>query len=141
MALPVAFTINATNPLFVAVFDYFVFGIRLNRTQMFWLALAFAGVILVVNGKALMRLFAGDLPDAGHFDNYLGNGPWTVIALEVLLVLTTGLLGLGVVLTKKLKSTNAFQINYFQGIMVVLVSSLFIPNAFSDAQYHKPGML
>jgi len=54
LPLPIAFTINASSPLFVAFIDRFLFGVKLNKVQVVWLLIAFMGVILIVNGNEIM---------------------------------------------------------------------------------------
>ena len=54
LPLPIAFTINASSPIFVAVLDRFLFGIKPNKVQVIWLLVAFMGVILTVNGNKIM---------------------------------------------------------------------------------------
>lgn len=54
LPLPIAFTINNSSPLFVAIWDRVLNGIKLNSKQLFWLFIAFVGVILTVNGNQII---------------------------------------------------------------------------------------
>lgn len=127
--------------MFVAIFDYVIYGIKLNKKQIFWLGFAFFGVVLIINGNEIMMRLTGDYSNKNsNFANYLSKDPWMEITLSALLVLTTCIMGFGIVITKKLKGTNAFQINYFQGIMILLISALLVPSAFSIEDYHKPTL-
>ncbi len=64
-----------------------------------------------------------------------------IITVAVILILTTFLLGLGIVVTKKLHRTNAFQTNYYQGVLILFISGLIAPYGFKDENYHKPSMI
>jgi len=59
LPLPIAFTINNSSPLFVAVFDKLIYGVELNRKQLVWLIIAFIGVVLTVNGNQIRSQIAG----------------------------------------------------------------------------------
>lgn len=64
-----------------------------------------------------------------------------IITVAVILILTTFLLGFGIVVTKRLHNTNAFQTNYYQGVLILFISALIIPYGFDDENYHKPNMV
>lgn len=59
LPLPIAFTINVSSPIFVVIFDKIFYGIELNKKQLFWLMIAFIGVILTVNGNQIMSKITG----------------------------------------------------------------------------------
>jgi drug/metabolite transporter (DMT)-like permease len=50
LPLPIAFTINVSSPLFVGIWDWLLYGVKLNYRQICWLMIAFFGVVLTVNG-------------------------------------------------------------------------------------------
>ena len=53
VSLPIAVTAYAATPIFVAVWDYIIYGQALNKYQKGWLFLAFLGVLLTANGEYL----------------------------------------------------------------------------------------
>lgn len=48
--------------------------------------------------------------------------------------------GFGSVMTKQLKNVDSMQINYFQSIQVIIVSSLLAPSAFANLTYNRMTM-
>ena len=59
LPLPVAMTLTATSPLFASIFDRIINGVKLNKAQVFWLVVAFVGVILTTNGNYFLFLLTG----------------------------------------------------------------------------------
>ena len=51
LPLPVAVTLMSTSPIFATIFDRIIYGIALNGRQIFWLIVAFGGVLLTANGN------------------------------------------------------------------------------------------
>ena len=141
LPLPIALTLTASSPLFAAVFDRVINGVKLNQMQVIWLLVAFIGVILTTNGNYLLLLFTGKrIDNSSTFENYLSKDPkMTMIAYMVILVTMVGH-AFGVVITKKLKDTNGTQINYFLGILLLVQVGPLAPYGFSDPQYVIPTM-
>ena len=50
LPVPVVVTIYSATPIFTAIWDYWIFGVRINDIQRRWLAIAFIGVLLVTDG-------------------------------------------------------------------------------------------
>lgn len=46
--------------------------------------------------------------------------------------------GFAVVSTKKLICTNALQINYMLGVLLIIACSVLLPSALADPNYHRP---
>ena len=63
-----------------------------------------------------------------------------MLGAALLFTVTTFVHGLGMVLTKKMKNTNAVQINYFLGVLLLFSSAVMLPAAFSDPDYHRPDV-
>ena len=59
LPLPIALTLTATSPLFAAIFDWLMNGVKLNKAQIAWLIVAFCGVILTTNGNYISYLLTG----------------------------------------------------------------------------------
>ena len=59
LPLPIAVTMYAGTPIFIAIWDYIIFGQRLNSRQKGWFFLAFLGVVLTANGAYLKSMFFG----------------------------------------------------------------------------------
>lgn len=59
LPLPIVLTLNSASPIFVAVFDSILYGVRLNGAQKGWLSLAFLGVVLTANGNYIVFLLTG----------------------------------------------------------------------------------
>ena len=60
LPLPIAITLNSTSPIFSALWDRILNGIKLNRAQTMWFVVAFLGVILTANGNYLSFIFTGE---------------------------------------------------------------------------------
>ena len=59
LPLPIAITLNSTSPIFSALWDRILNGIKLNRAQTMWFVVAFFGVILTANGNYLSFILTG----------------------------------------------------------------------------------
>jgi len=141
LPLPIAFTINASSPLFVAILDKIFYGIELNKKQLVWLIFAFMGVILTINGQGLMEILGGyNQSKVSSFENYLSQDPTILAFVAGVFTLSTCGHGLGVVLTKKLGDINSIQINHMQSIKVIIICSILAPSAFADPTYNRITM-
>ena len=139
LPLPIVVTLNSASPVFTAIFDAFLFGMHLNRSQKVWLTIAFLGVALTANGKYLTFLLGGEPSSFGSkFENYKTDSPVLMLGAATTFIVTTFVHGFGMVLTKKMKNTNAVQINFFLGILLLFSSALMLPSAFSNLDYHRP---
>ena len=59
LPLPIAITLMSTSPIFASIFDKLIYGVNLNKIQVFWLSVAFIGVLLTSNGNYLSYLLTG----------------------------------------------------------------------------------
>ena len=59
LPLPMVVTIFSTSPIFVALWDYWIFGVLINNRQKGWLMLAFIGVMLIANCTYLESALLG----------------------------------------------------------------------------------
>ena len=57
LSQPIAIAINSSSPIFCVIFDKLMFGVSLNKTQMYWLVVTFLGVLMVANGHQIYELF------------------------------------------------------------------------------------
>ena len=53
LPLPIAITLMYTSPIFATIFDKLLYGVSINKTQVFWLVVAFGGVLLTSNGNQI----------------------------------------------------------------------------------------
>lgn len=53
--LPFSITLNSISPLFVYIYEYFLYGITINKYQFFFLMLSILGVILIANEPFLIN--------------------------------------------------------------------------------------
>jgi len=49
LPLPIVHTINFFSPIFIFVIDYFENGVRINKTQFYFLLLSVFGVLCTIN--------------------------------------------------------------------------------------------
>lgn len=54
LPLPIAMTLNSISPIFVSIYDYWMYGITLSPKQLTFLALSICGVALTANGSYLI---------------------------------------------------------------------------------------
>ena len=59
LPLPIAVTTYAATPIFIAIWDYLIFGMKINNRQKGWLLLATIGVALTANGGYLKTVLYG----------------------------------------------------------------------------------
>ena len=140
LPLPIVLTLMASSPIFTAIFDKFLNGIDLNRVQVFWFVIAFAGVILTANGSYLSFLITGrQTEDDSKFENYFTKDPLVMAGAAIFFTLIMCLHGYAIVTTKKLINTSFIQINFILGCIILISSSVLVPSAFNDPNYHKPS--
>lgn len=60
LPLPIAITLNSISPIFVCIYDYFLYGVTINRKQLSFLFLSIIGVSLTANGSYLISFFDED---------------------------------------------------------------------------------
>ena len=56
LPLPLAITLNSISPLFVCLYDYLIYGVKINKIQTIALIIALMGVFLTANGSYLVYL-------------------------------------------------------------------------------------
>ena len=56
LPLPIAITLGNTSPIFIYVYDYYLYGITINRKQFFFLIISVIGVILAANGSYFITI-------------------------------------------------------------------------------------
>ena len=55
LPLPIVHTISTASNLFVFLWDYWLFGVKINKTQKLGIFVGIIGVLLVVNGRIIMN--------------------------------------------------------------------------------------
>ena len=60
LPLPVAITLNSISPIFVYIYDYYLYGVTINRTQIVFLMIAIFGVVVTSNGSYLISYIDED---------------------------------------------------------------------------------
>lgn len=141
LPLPIATTLGCASPIFAAVFDWILNKISLNCMQTFWLVIAFLGVVLTANGSYITYLITGrESEGSTRFNNYLDRDPVVMMTAAVVYTCVMIMHGYGVVVTKKLIGTNSIQVNYFQGILILLANAVLTPFGQADSTYHYPSM-
>lgn len=106
LPLPIAITLGSVSPIFVYIYDYWIYGITINRKQMAFLALSITGVALTSNGPYLIT-FLDDIDyDGSKFEHYQSKDPTVMTVASVILVMVMAMHAYGVVLTKKLRNVH-----------------------------------
>jgi drug/metabolite transporter (DMT)-like permease len=130
LPLPIAITLTCASPIFTSFFDRVLNKVYLNRTQTLWLVVAFLGVVLTANGKYFTYLISGNQTEGStSFQNYLTTDPTVTMAAALIFTCVMVLHGYGVVVTKRLVQTQSIHVNYFQGVLILLVNALLVPYA------------
>jgi drug/metabolite transporter (DMT)-like permease len=127
LPLPLVHTICSAGNLFVFLFDFWLYGVKITRKQAAGILLGFVGVLAIILGRPITHWLFKDLEGHTDFQNYLTDDP---IIIGIVTALFTGELAiwaLGVVVIKRLKHSNAIQINYHQGIIIVISCGLTYP--------------
>ena len=64
-----------------------------------------------------------------------------ILVVAVILLATVCLHGYSLVLVKLFKNTDSYQINYFQGLVFVVVDAVLFPYGVNNDQYHNPSVV
>ena len=108
LPLPIAITLQATSPIFVALYDKFLNGVELNKAQTFWLTVTFIGALLTANGNQISAFFfSKSTQSSSTFGNYLSDDPMVVLWVSIVLLLVMVLYSYGLILIKKLKNCSS----------------------------------
>jgi drug/metabolite transporter (DMT)-like permease len=129
LPLPVAITLGSISPLFVYIYDYWLYGITINRAQVFFLAVSIVGVVLTANGSYLITFFDDIDIDRTKFEHYQSKDPVVMAYASLGLVAVMAVHAYGVVLTKKLRGVHTGQINFIQGILIFYSAAVMFPIA------------
>lgn len=57
LPLPIAITINSISPIFVYIYDYYLYGVTINKLQMIFLIISIIGVAITANSSYLITYF------------------------------------------------------------------------------------
>jgi drug/metabolite transporter (DMT)-like permease len=60
LSVAVIHTINSCGPIFVFIWDYFIYNITINRKQILGIAVGITGMLVTVNSDSLYLIIDGD---------------------------------------------------------------------------------
>lgn len=67
LPLPIAITLGCISPLFVYIYDYFLYGVTINQTQVIFLIVSILGVALTANGAYLITFIDSSFDHSSSF--------------------------------------------------------------------------
>jgi drug/metabolite transporter (DMT)-like permease len=130
LPLPIAITLSSTSPLFVFIYDYYLFGVTINRKQVVFLMVSIMGVIITSNSSYLITFIDADFDfEQSNFDGYQTSDPVVRTYAGIAVVLVMMMHGYGLLLTKKLVDVHTAHINFIQGLAILFASSIIFPIA------------
>ena len=138
LPLPIAITLNSISPIFVFIYDYFLYGVTINRTQVIFLFVSIFGVIITSNGSYLITFFDEDFDfDRSAFDNYQSKDPMVMAGVAILLIFTMMCHGYGIMITKKFVGVHTTHVNFNQGLLIFFTSAFAFPIAEASNNYNR----
>lgn len=139
LPLPIAVTLYSTNPLFIAIWDYWLYGVTINNKQKVWFCLAFLGVILTANCQFLKAVIFGT-EEAESQERYLSMDPKMQLLVALIFAVVQFANGMGMVVTKKLVETNAVHITYYLAVLLLLINATIVPISKDNPDYIWPSV-
>jgi drug/metabolite transporter (DMT)-like permease len=122
LSFPLINSINISGPLFVFLLDYYLNGVTINRVQAVGIAVAFAGILLNINGDFLMSLLDPAFEITTTYQNYQVTDTKLKILFAFLALLSSLLWGYAIVLQKKIRHVSGLQISFFLGVEFIFTS-------------------
>jgi drug/metabolite transporter (DMT)-like permease len=125
LEVPIVYTISNAGPIIVFIMDYFLNGIAVTHRQLLGILVSCLGITLAVNSHLIYWILNLDDTTTTKFE-------YIETSLEIKMLVSCGFLVImigwayAIILTKRLKSTNAIQLNFHQGIMLLLCNSAAI---------------
>lgn len=132
LPLPIAITLGYISPIFIYFYDYWLYGITINRGQIVFLIISIIGVVLTANSSFLITFFDDIDFDRSKFEHYQTRDPFVMTVASLILVVVMTGHAYGVVLTKKLIGVHSAQINYVQGALIFYAAAILFPAVESD---------
>lgn len=120
---PVVYTIANTGAIFVFVLDYLLNGAGVTQKQLAGIFSASIGIVLAVNSHVIYRWWGWEDNTSSSFDYVPAS---TEVKLIVALLFLLAMIGwaYAILLTRRLQRSNAVQVNFHQGIMLLSCNSL-----------------
>jgi drug/metabolite transporter (DMT)-like permease len=113
----------------VCIYDYWIYGVKINKTQTIALIVSFIGVFLTANGSYLVYLIDSNYElDDSKFTNYQTSDPMVMTWAAIIMVVMMALHSSGVIMTKKLRGVHTAEVNFIQGIMIFFSGGIAYPN-------------
>ena len=123
LPLYIVHTISAIGPIFVCLLNFLLRGKKINQNQVIGMFVAFAGILLTVNGRTLWASMNPDFHFISDFKNYKSDDPFVMLVVSGLLLLFVGFWAYGIYITKK-NQHHILEVVYHQSIFGIIGSSL-----------------
>ncbi|KAL4435507.1 hypothetical protein ABPG74_020283 [Tetrahymena malaccensis] len=114
--------ISNTGPIFVFIFNYFLFGVTLTIKDIIGIAVSFFGVVMVSDPNYFQSLFMGETTSVQENNQYIqGTEKYILIAISILTWLGWAL---AIIIVRYMKSINTFEINISLCFFFILFGSI-----------------
>ncbi len=81
--------------------NYFIYGKKINRQQILGMIIAFAGILLTVNGRSILASIDPNYHFNSDFKNYKSDDPFTLLIVSLILLLFVVFWAYAILITKK----------------------------------------
>jgi drug/metabolite transporter (DMT)-like permease len=119
---PVVHTINASGPVMVFIVDYFRNGIAVGLRQLVGIFIACIGLVITINAAMIMQWMGYDYEAHSKFD-YVASSAQAKTVVSALLLICQLLWAYAMVLTKEIKTQDAYQIGFHLGLMQIFTGA------------------
>ena len=127
LPLPIIHILGASGNLFIFIWDYYLNGVTVNKEQLKGIIVGAIGLLLAINGPFLMKMINPNYKIKSNFENYKTSNIYVMTIVACGLCFACICWAYAIVITKKLRNTNAIQTSFHFGMILLLGSALLYP--------------
>lgn len=123
LPLYIVHTISAFGPIFVCILNYLIYDKAINSIQALGILIAFAGILLTVNGRSLYQLFDPNYQFISDFKHYRSDDHMVMLFVSLVFFAMVVFWAYAILLTKK-NEHHIVEVVLHQAIMGILGSAI-----------------
>jgi drug/metabolite transporter (DMT)-like permease len=139
----IAHTLSCTGPIFVLFLDYAFNKIEISKRQAYGVVLGFIGVVFVVNGHLIYKFFYPEADFHTKFEHYRPEAmnPYYQLLYSVILVAVCLFWAGSIVLVKRIKQVNHYQLNFQLGAFLVIAGGFLYPQTVINQEFRLSSFI
>jgi drug/metabolite transporter (DMT)-like permease len=127
LPLPIVHTINFFAPIFIFIIDYFENGVRINKTQFYFLLFSVLGLLCTINNELMSKLIDKNYELKTEFKNYIKLTPGEFSLYGLALIAIMFLWAYGLLRVRTFYKNNHTYVNFHLGLLFTITSGFLYP--------------